>query len=205
MTIPMQKTKFNKSYWEHKYENQQTGWNIGYISTPIKTYIDQLKNKEISILIPGAGNSFEAEYLYHKGFKNTTVLDIVKQPLLNLKKRVTDFPEDQLIQVDFFEHKGSYDLILEQTFFCALDPLLRKDYAEKMSELLNKNGKLVGLLFDFALDESGPPFGGSISEYKKTFQDYFEIKNLNRSINSIKPRQGRELFIIFEKKNMSKL
>jgi len=201
----MQKTKFNKSYWEHKYEEKQTGWNIGYISTPIKTYIDQLKNKDISILIPGAGNSFEAEYLYHKGFKNITVLDIAKQPLLNLKERVTDFPENHLIQVDFFEHKGSYDLILEQTFFCALDPSLRNEYAKKMNDLLNDNGKLVGLLFDFDLEVSGPPFGGSVSEYEKTFQKHFKIKTLNRSINSIKPRQGRELFIIFEKKNISKL
>jgi thiopurine S-methyltransferase len=201
----MKKTKFDKSYWEHKYENQQTGWNIGYISTPIKTYIDQLKNKDISILIPGAGNSFEAEYLYHNGFKNTTVLDIAKQPLLNLKERVTDFPENHLIQVDFFEHKGSYDLILEQTFFCALDPSLRNDYAKKMNALLHDNGKLVGLLFDFDLDASGPPFGGSISEYEKTFQKYFTIKTLSRSINSIKPRQERELFIIFEKKNRRKL
>ena len=54
--IPMQKTKFNKSYWEHKYEEKQTGWDIGYISTPIKTYINQLKIKIFKILIPGGGN-----------------------------------------------------------------------------------------------------------------------------------------------------
>lgn len=203
MNIRMKKSRFDKAFWEHKYEEQQTGWNIGYISTPIQTYIDQLKNKDISILIPGAGNSFEAEYLYHNGFKNTTVVDIAKQPLVNLKQRVPDFPEEHLVQVDFFEHKGSYDLILEQTFFCALDPVLRTDYVRKMFELLKDNGKLAGLLFDFPLSEAGPPFGGAIAAYKKTFQEYFEIKNMNRSYNSIKPREGRELFIIFEKKNLS--
>ena len=201
MRIP----KFDQSYWENKYENQHTGWNIGYISTPIKAYIDNLETKEISILIPGAGNSFEAEYLYRKGFKNVTVLDIAKQPLLNLKERLIDFPESKLIQADFFEHEGCYDLILEQTFFCALDPTLRNAYAIKMFHLLKDKGKLVGLLFDFLLNEEGPPFGGSIFEYQKTFQEYFEIKNLNRCINSIKPRQGKELFIIFEKNIKSRL
>ena len=42
--------KFDKSYWEEKYKKNKTGWDIGYISTPIKTYIDQLKNKNVSIL-----------------------------------------------------------------------------------------------------------------------------------------------------------
>ena len=56
--------KLGKEYWEEKYAKNSTGWNIGYISTPIKEYIDQLQNKSIKILIPGAGNSYEAEYLW---------------------------------------------------------------------------------------------------------------------------------------------
>jgi thiopurine S-methyltransferase len=34
--------KFNKEYWENRYENNETGWAIGKISTPIKEYIDQI-------------------------------------------------------------------------------------------------------------------------------------------------------------------
>ena len=60
----MMNSYLTKSFWEDKYVNFETGWDIGYISTPIKSYIDKLKNKEISILIPGAGNAYEAEYLY---------------------------------------------------------------------------------------------------------------------------------------------
>lgn len=55
--------QLNKSYWENRYTNNLIGWNIGYISTPLKTYIDQIKDKSLKILIPGAGNSYEAEYL----------------------------------------------------------------------------------------------------------------------------------------------
>ena len=71
--------KFNKKYWEQKYTNNQTGWDIGHISTPIKNYIDQLQNKELRILIPGAGNSYEAEYLWNQGFKNLFILDVAEQ------------------------------------------------------------------------------------------------------------------------------
>jgi hypothetical protein len=194
------KNKLNKDYWEERYSANEIGWNIGYPSTPIKTYIDQLKDKSLKILIPGAGNSYEAEYLWELGFKNVFIVDIVKQPLTNFKNRVSDFPEDQLLNTDSFELNNSYDLILEQTFFCALSPTLRTSYVDKMHELLQPNGKLVGLFFNFELTESGPPFGGSEPEYKSLFENKFRIKTLEKSINSIKERQGKELFFIFEKK-----
>ena len=68
----------DKQFWEEKYSNHQTGWDIGHISTPLKTYIDQLDNKGLTILIPGAGNAYEAEYLVRHGFKNVTIVDWVE-------------------------------------------------------------------------------------------------------------------------------
>lgn len=189
----------NKSYWKNRYTTKQIDWDIGYPSTPIKTYIDQLEDKTQKILIPGAGNSYEVEYLWQNGFKNVYVLDFAQQPLDNFKKRVSDFPENQLINKDFFELDNSFDLILEQTFFCALNPTLRKKYIEQMHRLLKPNGKLVGLLFNFELTDNGPPFGGSVSEYKSLFKTKFNIKVLEPSINSIKERQGKEQFFIFER------
>jgi SAM-dependent methyltransferase len=193
-------SKFDKAYWENKYIENKTGWDIGYISTPIKQYINQLKDKNQSILIPGAGNGHEVEYLYHHGFKNVTVIDIAETPLKNLAEKIPDFPTENLINEDFFNHNKTYDLIIEQTFFCALDPKMRIDYASKMNSLLNKGGKLIGLLFDFELTNEGPPFGGSKEEYLGLFSDTFNIKVLEKCNNSIKPRFGREFFFIFEKK-----
>ena len=191
--------RFDKTFWENRYDNLLTGWDIGYVSTPIKTYIDQLANKDLKILIPGAGNSYEAEYLWKNGFKSVFVLDIAKQPLKNLKNRIPEIPNENLLNQNFFDLEDNFDLIIEQTFFCALEPKLRAQYVRKMRSLLNSNGKLIGLLFDFELTEQGPPFGGNKSEYLTLFSEYFKIKTLNRSYNSIKPREDKELFFIFEK------
>ena len=49
--------KEEQSYWTKRYQEESTGWDIGYPSTPLKEYIDQLEDKSISILIPGAGNA----------------------------------------------------------------------------------------------------------------------------------------------------
>ena len=66
--------KLDKNYWDNKYVNNETGWDIGYVSTPIKEYINQLQNKDVDILIPGAGNGYEVEYLVNNGFKNVILI-----------------------------------------------------------------------------------------------------------------------------------
>ena len=56
--------KLTEEYWNNCYQNNDTRWDLGKISTPIEAYFSQLNNKELSILIPGGGNSHEAEYAF---------------------------------------------------------------------------------------------------------------------------------------------
>jgi thiopurine S-methyltransferase len=191
-------------YWTERYDEDRTGWDIGYPSTPIKTYIDQLDDKALKILIPGAGNAYEAEYLYQSGFQNVHVLDISPVPLQAFKKRNANFPANQLIHGNFFEHQEQYDLIIEQTFFCSFPPTKenRHGYAERMSKLLKPNGKLVGLWFSFPLtgDMEKRPFGGTKEEYLAYFEPFFKVQTFEACYNSIPPRSGKELFGILVKK-----
>lgn len=192
--------KLNKEYWEGRYADAHLGWDIGSVSTPLKEYIDQLNNKNLKILVPGAGNGYEVVYLHKCGFQNVYVIDIARQPLEQLKLVLPEIQHSHLIHGDFFDlGLKDFDLILEQTFFCALHPQLRKNYVQKMVQLLKPGGKLAGLLFDFPLTDQGPPFGGSLAEYKDLFSPYFTINVLERANNSIPPRKDKELFFIFEK------
>lgn len=192
--------KLTKEYWENRYQQNQTGWDVGKITTPLKDYFDQLTDKNCSILIPGGGNSYELEYLHKRGFTSVYVADFAKQPLENIQTRIPTIDAKYLIHSDFFEIEDSFDLIVEQTFFCALEPALRKKYVQKTHTLLKEKGKLIGLLFQFPLTTKGPPFGGSKTEYENLFKNDFSIKILETAHNSIKPRQNNELFFIFEKK-----
>ena len=189
----------SEDFWENKYNTNKIGWDLGEVSPPLKAYFDQLEDKELKILIPGGGNSYEAEYLFNKGFKNVYVVDLAKSALENIKKRVPSFPESQLILGNFFELKDEFDLIIEQTFFCAINPNLRKDYAKKMKDLLHKKGKLVGLLFNAKLNDDHPPFGGNKEEYLTYFKPYFELETFENCYNSYHNRDEMELFIKFLK------
>ena len=198
-------TQKENQYWTERYATKNTGWDIGYASTPLKAYIDQLVDTSLNILIPGAGNAYEAEYLWNAGFKNVVIIDISETPLMNFKKRNPNFPVNQLIHGDFFEHNGSYDLILEQTFFCSFVPTdeNRFAYAKHMASLLKPSGKLVGLWFNFPLtgDMEKRPFGGDKSLYIKYLSSYFNTISFEPCYNSIEPRKGKELFGLFKKKN----
>lgn len=194
--------KLDKEYWSNRYSNKDTGWDIGYVSTPLKEYFDSLENKDLKILIPGGGNAYEAEYLFNNGFKNVYLLDISEAPLKAFKERVPLFPDAHILCEDFFDHKTKYDLIVEQTFFCALVPTLRKAYVKKMHELLIENGRLTGLLFNIPLNTDKPPFGGSETEYRILFNEYFDLQKMETAKNSIEPRQGNELFFIAFKKSI---
>ena len=191
---------FDASYWDKRYLEHSTGWDIGEISKPLKTYIDQLPNKSLKMLIPGCGNSYEAAYLLENGFTNITLIDIspVLTSILQKKLPIKVYPTLKIHTGDLFELNDQYDLILEQTFFCALDPSLREAYAKKMKNLLNPGGKLAGVLFNRNF-EGGPPFGGNEEEYQALFSKYFKINILALCHNSIIPRSGMELFFEFEK------
>jgi SAM-dependent methyltransferase len=189
----------DQQYWDNRYQNGTASWDLQQVSPPLKNYIDQIQNKNLSVLIPGAGNAYEAKYLLEQGFTNITVLDIAPSVVASLQKQFENNPNIKIIEADFFQHMGQYDLILEQTFFCALPPSLRPQYAHKMHQLLKSGGKLAGLLFNKQF-EVNPPFGGTALEYRKLFGELFEIKTMEACTNSISPRQGSELFIIFIQK-----
>ena len=176
---------------------------MGYITTPLKEYFNQIKDKNLRILIPGCGNSYEAEYLFNSGFKNIFLVDYSEKVLSNFKKRVPNFPSENLLCIDFFDLNMKFDLIIEQTFFCAIQTNKRGEYALKMNHLLSEKGKLVGLLFDDPMNEDHPPFGGNKKEYATFFEKYFKFKIFEKSNNSIKERSGRELFMILERKDFN--
>jgi SAM-dependent methyltransferase len=191
---------FDANFWNEHYLQNTTTWDMGRVSPPLAAYFSQLPNKNCSILIPGCGNSYEAAWLLEHRFTSVTLIDISEALIHRLRQvfAATPDPPLQIITGDFFRLTGQYDLIIEQTFFCALDPSLREKYMDHMHRLLRPGGKLAGLLFNRSFVD-GPPFGGHKAEYHKLLEKKFRVKTLAPCYNSITPRAGSELFFIAEK------
>lgn len=198
--IMQQVNQLDQSFWNSRWENQQTGWDIGQPSPAIIGYMAQYVNKDAAILIPGCGNAHEAEWLIQNGFTNITLIDIAPKPVAQLKEKYEKNSSVKIILGDFFQHQGRYDVIIEQTFFCAIEPKLRQKYVAQSASLLNKNGQIIGILFNIEFEREGPPFGGNTSEYQQLFETHFHIKKMENCYNSILPRKNREVFINLIKK-----
>ncbi|HQU95463.1 MAG TPA: methyltransferase domain-containing protein [Saprospiraceae bacterium] len=192
--------ELNADFWNHRWKSGLTGWDIGYASPPLVEYMSQYEDKSVSILIPGCGNSYEAENLLSKGFDNITLIDISEELTNRLRERFKKTPQVKVIYEDFFNHVGQYDLILEQTFFCAQILERREEYVRHVASLLKRGGRLVGVLFNVDFGKEGPPFGGDENEYRKLFSGLFDIRVMSPCYNSIPPRAGSELFVVMVKK-----
>lgn len=191
--------------WEKRWQTGQTGWDLGAASPPLTAYADQIPpaKRHLRVLIPGCGNGYEALHLLQHGFTDITMVDIAPTAVERLRQQLDAHKPDWEMQLrpvctDFFTLEGPFDLILEQTFFCALDPALRPDYVLKMHDLLAPGGTLAGVLFDREF-EGGPPFGGDAAEYEALFQPRFHIRTLALCYNSIAPRAGSEVFFILKR------
>ncbi|WP_350560176.1 methyltransferase domain-containing protein [Psychrobacter sp. CAL346-MNA-CIBAN-0220] len=191
------------NFWQQHYEQNSISWDMGEVSPPLKAYIDQLpaSAKNQSILVAGAGNAYEVGYLHEQGFTNVTLVDFAPAPIKTFAERYPSFPPEHLICADFFTLSPSqyqFDLILEQTFFCAINPTHRDNYVQQMAALLKPKGKLVGLLFDKDFGKDYPPFGGSAAEYRQRFESCLDIKIMELCYNSHPARQGSELFVMMQ-------
>ena len=195
---------FDAAYWRGRYAAGRDGWDARATTPPLRAYFDQLDvAQQPRILIPGAGRAYEAEYLHRAGFRHVFVADLAPEALQALAARVPDFPAEHLLLTDFFALPNAvpYDLIVEQTFFCALNPALRPAYAQQCAALLRPGGTLMGVLFDTDFGPvSEPPFGGTKEEYQGYFAPYFAFRHFATAINSLPPRRGRELFICLKKR-----
>lgn len=192
--------ELDSTYWKNRYNDGTARWDLGHVSMPLKAYIDTLENKAVRILIPGAGYGHEALYLKSQGFLHVTVLDYALEPLKTLDALLPPDHGYTLVYEDFFTHTGCYDLILEQTFYCALSLRFRESYFKHMHALLTTNGVLVGLLFYFEQVNPGPPFSCTPEDYERMARVHFYIMSLEPCLNSEPSRAGKELFLQLLKK-----
>ena len=73
-------TELTQEYWEIRWQNGQTGWDIGTTSPALVDYCSRIAREQravIRVLIPGCGNGHEAVWLAENGFENVTMLDMI--------------------------------------------------------------------------------------------------------------------------------
>ena len=191
-------------YWEKSYQSGDMGWDLGG-PTPIFDDWIQFQTDSLSICILGAGNGWDAINFAEKGH-NVTAVDFAESAIDNMHTSAQDKGvQINLIHSDIFDlcklFNHTFDIVLEYTCFCAIDPARRLDYVRMTNQILKPDGKIVAILFpiDKYINDVGPPFAIDLDSTISLFSKYFILDTKEIPSLSIERRNGREVFVILKK------
>lgn len=200
-------TDLTSKAWNERYVTGDTPWDL---STPTPEFVRLLESNQLPpppgrVLVPGGGSGHDA-ILFAQRKYDVSLVDFAPQAIeAALVEAARQKATVYAYRQNFFDlpnvgyHQSAYDLFLEYTFFCAIDPSLRGAYAEAASKLVKPGGMFVGLFFPTSIDKAGPPFEVSRAEVEKLFQPWFEL-HFETPERSVKPRAGREFLGMFRRK-----
>jgi len=194
---------YSQEDWQRHYDEDDLGWDLGHVAPP---FVDLLESNAImpcKTLVPGCGRGHEVIFLAENGFDLTAVdysigaVNHLNSVILERKLNI------KVLNLDFFEldstHDRLYDLLIEQTFFCAISPSQRPLYVETVARILKKGGMIAGLFYHTG-QEGGPPFNTTRQDIIKYFSGSFEIRELTQAKNSAEKRKDKEWLAILIKK-----
>ena len=93
----MEKVKLDKAYWDSRYQSDNIGWDIGYISPAIKNWFDIQENKDLKYLLLGVDMNRKTIYRLIEIATSETRTTLT---LKNLKTNT-------ILSPDFFTFDGS--------------------------------------------------------------------------------------------------
>ena len=197
------KNGYTQEDWQRHYDEGDLGWDLGQVAPPFIRLLESNAILPGKTLVPGCGRGHEVIYLAENGFEVTAV-DYSSGAVNHLKSTVQERKlKCKVLHMDFFgidsTHNGVYDLLIEQTFFCAISPEQRTSYVSTVARALKQGGMLAGLFYHTG-EEGGPPFNTTREDILKHFSDSFEIQQLSKSEYSAEQRKNKEWLVILVKK-----
>jgi SAM-dependent methyltransferase len=125
-----------------------------------------------------------------------TAIDFAPEAIVRLKGQLDAAGlQADLVCADLFDLPDAlsraFDLVLEQTCFCAIDPIRRAEYVTAVHRMLVPGGRLAGLFYRCGGD-SGPPFNTEPDQVRALFDGLFVVDSLAPTPHSHERRSGEE-------------
>ncbi len=192
---PVTEPLLTAPWWGGRYQSGDTGWDLGEVSPPFVQLHAEGTIAPCAVAVPGCGRGWEVTWLAELGY-TVTGIDFAPEALAEVKKRVNGAgPAPELVCADVLAPpdrlSGTFDLVLEQTCFCAIHPHRRPEYVAAMHRLLKPGGRLVGLFYS-CKGEGGPPFTTHPEAVRELFEGLFTVASLDLTPHSHERRVGEE-------------
>lgn len=191
-----------ETYWSQIYrESPNPGWNLGEPAPAFAEMTPKLKLPKSRILVLGSGEGHDAAFFAREGHI-VTAIDFSPVAISKAKKLYGHIPHLNFLEMDIFKidhnFNESFDLIIEHTCYCAIEPNQRNQLTALWKRLLAPKGLLMGVFFVMP-KRSGPPFGGSEWELRERLKKSFRFLFWGRWKTSPPSRKNIELFVLAQK------
>lgn len=200
MSAPPYDDPAKPDFWESRYREGNSGWDIAQPAPPVVDFLAQPDAPTPgSMIVPGCGRGHDAIFFAQHGFTVTGV-DFAHDAIVDARRAA----EREGVAVDFVEHDvfalpASYDhkfqYVLEHTCFAAIPPNKRPEYVRLVSRLIAPDGLYIAIFFTHG-KPGGPPFDTNAEEIRSLFLPYFSIEKLDPPARSVEQRKSQELFAL---------
>ena len=185
----------NFEYWENRYIEGKTGWDLGQAAPPFVSLLNAAAPKAGKIAVLGSGSGYDALLFAQRGFE-VIGFDFAPSAIASATELAQNSGiSAQFLQRNIFDLPAEYphyfDYVLEHTCFCAIELRLRPAYVKLVKSLLKPSGELIALFWAHN-QPGGPPFGVTTAEINQYFEPYFKINSLSLATNSVPQRQEQE-------------
>lgn len=192
--------------WEQRYHSGGDGWELWRPAPPLQRYLEEHPlTLPLRALVIGAGRGHEARLLARLG-ADVTALDFAATAVAECQRLARAEGLTMTVrQADLFDLPGSdadagaYDLLLEHTCFCAIDPARRDEYVATVAALLRPGGRLLGLFYCHG-DPGGPPYGATPAEIDGRFAPRFTTLHREVPPDSVATRASQELLVLYQRR-----
>lgn len=182
-------------FWDPMFAAHGGGWELGRAAPPLVAWFSEHVPTDMRALVVGCGRGHEARMLAERGAR-VTAIDFAPSALADARARTDPALAIDYQERDLFSLRGgpaAFDLVVEHTCFCAIDPARRDDYVDAVADALVPGGALVGLFYAHGRP-GGPPFTTSQGEVEARFARRFDVAALGPARGSILIRHKQELF-----------
>lgn len=160
-------------FWNTRYAEGKTPWDFHGIPSALRAFLKS--NPPSNVLIPGCGNGYEVRAFHEAGW-DALAIDFssvaVGQARSYLGKLASAVVLGDFFRYDFAARR--FSTIYERAFLCAMPRGLWKAYANRMTQLLQPQGRLAGTFF-YGAESDPPPFPLTDTLANELFAEKFKL------------------------------
>lgn len=190
-------------FWQKLYRQGRIGWDLGQETPVFRRLLESGRLQAGRMIVLGAGRGYDARLFARHGFEVTAV-DFAPEAVREMREENDPAAPVAVIHDDIFDlhpiFNGFFDFVLEYTFYCAIDPARREQYADVVATLLKPGGRYIGLAFPVGDRPGGPPFAVSPDELVMLLEEKgVRLQHREAPDDSVRGRRGREELLIMQK------